>query len=268
MASSISESRPVVFLGPTLNAAEASELLDAHYLPPATQGSIVSAVARHRPPAILIIDGGFQLEPAVRHKEILWAMSIGVPVIGAASMGALRAAELWPHGVRGIGLIFRWYRRWRYAPDDAVAVLQGPPELGSRPLTRALIDLRLTFRLAERQGRIDAGLRGRLDTAAGRLNFRDRTLEKIVEAAIGKPDRPLAAGLRQLFVAQKRTDALKALAWLKSCAGSLAVAEVDQGGFRLTAAFQRDLQDAGIAIPFRAATNPQLSFSTAGTEVG
>ena len=53
-----------------------------------------------RPPPILIIDGVFQSEPAVRHKEILWALSLGVPVVGAASMGALRAAELFPHMAR------------------------------------------------------------------------------------------------------------------------------------------------------------------------
>ena len=71
--------------------AEVAEVADAIWLPPAVQGSIVAAVQQFDPSVMLIIDGGFQSEPAVRHKEILWALSRGIPVIGAASMGALRA---------------------------------------------------------------------------------------------------------------------------------------------------------------------------------
>ncbi|MFW6076973.1 MAG: TfuA-like protein [Hyphomicrobiales bacterium] len=246
MASRLRDGPPVVFLGPTLEASEAARVLEAVYLPPATQGSIVEAVERFRPSAIGLIDGSFQLEPAVRHKEILWALSRGIPVIGAASMGALRAAELWPYGVRGIGVIFRWYRRIRFAPDDAVAVLQGPPELGSPPLTRALVDLRLTFRLAERRGRIDPALRQRLEVAAGRLNFRDRTLARVVDVAIaddsGQRQR-LAAELRAAFVSQKKIDALSALAWMTTASRGVTP---QQWRFRVTAAFLRDLEDAGI----------------------
>ncbi len=115
----------LVFTGPTLSHAEAQRAADVICLAPAVQGSVVAAVQRYDPAAILIVDGGFQSEPAVRHKEILWAISQGVPVIGAASMGALRAAELHPH-MRGVGLVYRWYRRNAFAPDDAVAVLHGP----------------------------------------------------------------------------------------------------------------------------------------------
>jgi hypothetical protein len=241
---------PVVFLGPTLETSEASAILDAVYLPPAVQGSVVRAVARYRPSAILLIDGGFQSEPAVRHKEILWALSVGVPVIGAASMGALRAAELWPHGMRGIGVVFRWYRRHPFAPDDAVAVLQGPPELGARPLTRALVDLRLTFRLAERGGALAPDMRRRLETAAQQLNFRDRTLDRVVEfACAGGAPPQLAPRLRRLFVSQKRNDALQALAWLKAQHPIIQKPDPAQRQFRVTAAFLRDLEDAGIAIP-------------------
>jgi hypothetical protein len=244
---------PVVFVGPTLDASEASRVLEAAYLPPAAQGTIVSAVQRFKPSAILLIDGSFQLEPAVRHKELLWAMSVGVPVIGAGSMGALRAAELWPYGVHGVGAIYRWYRRCHFAPDDAVAVLHGPPELGCRPMTQALVDLRLTFRVAERRGRIDAALRRRLEAEAGRLNFRDRTLDQVVEAALGPnadagSRRHLVVELQASFTSQKKIDALQALAWLNSCNHRNLLPDPALRPFRFTAAFLRDLQDAGIEI--------------------
>ncbi|MDO8943743.1 MAG: TfuA-like protein, partial [Desulfobacterales bacterium] len=87
----------VVFIGPTISAAAArAEFRSGHRLlchGPAAQGDVYRA-ALERPSAIGIIDGYFDRVPSVWHKEILWAMSQGVPVFGGASMGALRAAEL------------------------------------------------------------------------------------------------------------------------------------------------------------------------------
>ncbi len=237
---------PVVFLGPTLALAEARKILDAVYLLPATQGSIVRAVQRYDPAVILIVDGTFQGEPAVRHKEILWALSRGVPVVGAASMGALRAAELFPH-MQGVGLIYRWYRRFAFLPDDAVAVLHGPPEVNCAPLTLAAVDLRMTFRRAERSGAISRELRIRLDDAARRLNFRDRTMGRIVAEAL--PADPAAQELLSLLgsmlVEQKKRDALEALLLVQR--GAL-TAPPHAVRFVMTTAFARDLEHAGIGI--------------------
>ena len=38
-------------------------------------------------------------------------------------MGALRAVEAEPYGMRGVGTVFRWYRNGRLHRDDDVAVL-------------------------------------------------------------------------------------------------------------------------------------------------
>ena len=110
-----------VFLGPTLAIEEARAILDATYLPPASQGDVFRLVATHDARIVGIIDGHFQAVPSVWHKELLWAMSQGVHVIGAASMGALRAAELAEFGMVGIGRIFEAFRSGVLAPyDDAV----------------------------------------------------------------------------------------------------------------------------------------------------
>ncbi|RUX68847.1 hypothetical protein EN904_03020 [Mesorhizobium sp. M7A.F.Ca.CA.001.07.2.1] len=50
-----------------------------------------------------LIDGLFESGPAVWHKEILFALDAGCRLLGAASMGALRAAECWQFGMIGIG---------------------------------------------------------------------------------------------------------------------------------------------------------------------
>ena len=66
-----------------------------------------------RPAVIGIIDGYFEIVPTVWHKEILWAMAQGIHVFGAASIGALRAAELDAFGMRGIGRIYEAVPRRR-----------------------------------------------------------------------------------------------------------------------------------------------------------
>src|ERR1041384_8086509 len=103
----------IVFLGPTLALADARQLLDATYLGPVSQGDVLRA-AQARPAAIAIIDGYFARVPAVWHKEILWALSQGVWVFGASSMGALRAAELEPFGMIGVGRVFAGFRDGEY----------------------------------------------------------------------------------------------------------------------------------------------------------
>jgi hypothetical protein len=251
MKSAAARSRPVVvFTGPTLSPFEAQQVFDAIYLPPAAQGSVIGAVQSYGPRAILIIDGVFQGEPAVRHKEILWAISQGVTVVGAASMGALRAAELFPN-MLGVGLVYRWYRRFAFAPDDAVAVLHGPAEVNCAALTLAEIDLRMTFRAAERRRLISRDLRIKLDAAARRLNFRERTLARIVAEALPR-DGSREMQIRMLkaaLVEQKKNDARLALRLLASGGFSSPPRPVD---FLVTTAFARDLEDSGLSIAFEA----------------
>lgn len=236
----------VVFLGPTLKVEEARAIADAVYLPPAAQGAIIEAVRRFNPRAILIIDGLFQSEPAVRHKEILWALDQGIAVLGAASMGALRAAELHQYGMVGVGLIYRWYRRWPGAPDDAVAVVHTPHEIGAEALTASLIDLLMTIRQAARQGALTALERSLLEGAARRLNFRDRTFANVAAAA------GIDAGrLDAHLVAQKKHDAVAALS-------RLGKVNPGTGGknFVWTTNFLRDLDHAGLAPPADASFPP------------
>ncbi|MET0402172.1 MAG: TfuA-like protein, partial [Cystobacter sp.] len=93
-------SRPeelLVFLGPSLPEEEALALVPCRVLPPARQGDIWRALSL-RPRAIALVDGVFEAQPSVWHHEVLAALDAGVAVFGGASMGALRAAELAPHG--------------------------------------------------------------------------------------------------------------------------------------------------------------------------
>jgi hypothetical protein len=221
-----------IFLGPTMPAADARRILDARYLPPASQGDVFRLVATTDVSVIGIIDGNFREVPSVWHKELLWAIDQGVKVIGAASMGALRAAELVDFGMAGEGRIFEAYRTGRLEPyddafedDDEVAVIHAPPELGYRPLSEALIDIRCTLDLASRFGVVSPDLRDELVTLGKSLHYTDRNYDSIIEAAA--KDRGATTELERLRewlpvgrVNQKQQDAVAMLA--RIAAGDLA----------------------------------------------
>lgn len=240
----------LVFLGPTLRHAEAEAALDAVYLQPVAQGDILLAAHAFRPRAMVLIDGQFEDRPAVRHKEILWAMAQGIVVIGAASMGALRAAELGDFGMIGVGLIYRWYRRFPLAPDDAVAVQSGPPELGFLPLNDPLVDLQRTFSALRRRKLISPAEHGELTAIARGLNFRDRTVEAVLSMAGWADER--VQRLRHEVVGQKRRDALSALkhapALVESARATSRAGISGATKWVATNTFMRDLEAGGIDI--------------------
>ena len=175
--------RACVYLGPTLAAVDAAGALEATWLPPAKQGDVYRAVSLLRPRAIGIVDGYFRSVPSVWHKEILWAMHHGVHVFGAASMGALRAAELAPFGMRGIGRIFEAFRDGALArcgdepfeDDDEVAVVHGPAELGYVAGSEAMVNIRCTLADAQAAGVFDAATCVRLASIAKAMFFPERS---------------------------------------------------------------------------------------------
>ena len=209
-----------VFLGPSLPRGEAATILEADYRPPVRQGDIYRLVQQQRPRAIAVIDGYFQEVPSVWHKEILWALDQGIPVYGAASMGALRAAELQRHGMVGVGKIYEAYRVGSYAPyerelfedDDEVAVIHGPAELSYPALSVAMVDLRETLAAAARDGVIDERLRDSLVAAFKRRFYRERSFDALPELlAELKVDAAVAGALMDWLpegrISQKRADA-------------------------------------------------------------
>ncbi len=173
--------RPVVFLGPTLRLDKAGSIIDADFHPPAAQGDLYR-VARKKPPAILLIDGTFLSSPTVWHKEILWALSEGIPVLGAASLGALRAAELSSFGMIGIGKVFQDYRDSALRSDDLVAVQFSPEELGYLPLSEAAVDIAATLEHAQSEEVIGSNLSNSIWTLVEEMHFPKRKWGVLLQA--------------------------------------------------------------------------------------
>ena len=142
-----------VFLGPTLESVKASEILTANYFPPVRMGDIYRLLGSgvH---TIVLIDGIFHGQAAVWQREILEALDNNIEVIGASSMGALRAAELYPFGMVGCGTIFEWYRDGIIDGDDEVALNHGDESNGFRPFSEPLVNIRYNLMQAVEQKHI------------------------------------------------------------------------------------------------------------------
>ncbi len=170
----------VVFLGPSLELEAARAILDATFRPPAKRGDLTAAVASGAA-VIGLIDGVFFQDSAVGHREILAALRRGVRVIGASSMGALRAAEMESFGMEGVGEIYRRYASGELVADDEVALVFDP-YTGSA-LSEPLVNIRYALELAEGAGILDGGeARSLLSVAAG-LYYPDRTYRRIAAEA-------------------------------------------------------------------------------------
>ena len=144
--------RKRVFLGPSLGLAQARSLCpDAEFHPPVRFGDLY-ALSCDPPGQVLIVDGVFHDDTPVWQREILELLRTGWQVLGASSMGALRALELAPYGMIGLGAVFEWYRSGRIEGDDEVALLHGVAEMGYLPLTLPLVDVRHVLAGLEAEG--------------------------------------------------------------------------------------------------------------------
>jgi hypothetical protein len=253
----------VVFLGPSLPLADARRVLDrAVYLPPVRQGDLASAVGTYAPTAVGIIDGEFGQSLSVWHKEVLFALSCGVHVFGASSMGALRAAETAEFGTVGVGRIYAQYADGTLTDDDEVALAHGTADSGYRPLSVPMVNIRAALAAAVAAGVLPPAIHDRVIDGCKALFFPDRSYAAVLRLAgeAGASAGEVAA-LRAFVRAHapdlKRDDALALLERLRALPEPLAPF-VPAFTFERTRNFEtlydhdRTVQRDGAAVPLGA----------------
>jgi TfuA protein len=175
--------RAVIFLGPSLPIARAQAMLpEATYLPPIRRGDLTAAL-NERPGIVGIIDGQFLQSLAVSPLEIFAALRAGATVLGASSMGALRAVEMSGFGMIGVGTIFRWFRDARLVAEDELAVAYDA-DTGAA-LSDALVNMRYAFSRAVAENVISHETRRVLIRVAGSVYFPERTYFSTIRLAEG-----------------------------------------------------------------------------------
>lgn len=169
----------MIFLGPSLPLEEAQAILDADYRPPVKRGDIGSIPRDVE--VVGIIDGVLLNDAAVGHREILSLLNRGVKVLGASSMGALRATELADFGMVGIGRIYEEYASGRVEGDDEVVLSYDPFTLLA--LSEPLINIRLNLEKAREGGVIGQEVERALIDEMKKVFYPRRNFSLLIEMA-------------------------------------------------------------------------------------
>lgn len=180
---------------------------------PVARGDVLGALCL-RPRLLLILDGFYYTRPSIPHKELLYALESGIPVLGAASMGALRAAELAALGMVGVGRIFEAYRDGHIDGDDEVAILHSSADDDYRAVTVASVNVRFALQRLEQRGLVESAASSALVDALRSVSFDRRTPELLADLAEAHLPADAASRLHGMLrhCRLKRRDAVGALA--------------------------------------------------------
>ncbi len=160
-------------MGPSIPLARARELLpDAEFHPPIRRGDLKQIPGGT---VVGIIDGLFAQTLAISPGEIRAAVHRGVAIYGAASLGALRAAEV--KEVIGVGRIFEMYRDGVIERDDEVALMIDPDS--HAPLTESLVNVRYAVERLVRSTTLGRDDGESLVHACAGLHYTERTYPNI-----------------------------------------------------------------------------------------
>lgn len=202
----------VIFAGPSLPLELARPILDAVYLPPAKQSDMLTVLRKEKPDVVGLIDGRRVSAHPVWHKEILFALRSGVQVYGAAALGALRAVELEPYGMVGVGKVFHIFRDG-FVDDDEIVCAVSPDGMERR--SDPMINIRATLEAGAAAGVVSRQECDGLIQKMKALFYPERSFVRLLEIAkdeAGDGTGPaLADFVREHAVDVMRDDALDLL---------------------------------------------------------
>lgn len=211
----------VLFAGPSFGAEiehVKSQDPGLCILPPAAWGDVARAVDDGAT-AIGLVDGFFESTRTVWHKEILHAISRGVRIAGASSMGALRAFECHSFGMLGIGKVFAMYQSGKLKDDSDVALIHGPAETDYMALSEPRVNVLLTLEAMHACKRISLAELRSLTAMAHRIYYAELNMQVLLNLLPGTDRRRIAhliAWARTHKIDQKRADAMELASWLRT----------------------------------------------------
>jgi hypothetical protein len=218
-----------IFAGPSVPPDQRTHP-GVRFCPPARHGDLWRLQPR-RGDVIVVVDGVYQLYAPLRHQEIRWAIGQGALVAGAASYGALRAAELRHHGMVPLGSVASAYVDGSLTGDADVAVLHTDDD-ECRSLTIPFVSILFATRDLHSDGVIGASDCGHVVDVARRLHFTERSTTAL--RARSEPTFMPAMNRVLAHLAQggdvKRNDAAVAIGWAVHAAGSAESAGAEAAG--------------------------------------
>jgi len=167
--------KTVIFCGPSLARSTLERITRADIADPIRRGDLERWLEHD---LFVILDGEFAQSLSVSPKEILRALDAGRTVIGAASMGALRAAELSSYGMIGIGWIYNRFARASVRREDDVALTYSPVDFV--PHTVPMVNVEYWLADLYARGEISRQERAVLARRARKIFFAERTEQRLM----------------------------------------------------------------------------------------
>jgi len=211
----------ILFTGPTLasqlhSISERCPAIDVRG--PAAWGDVAQAV-HDGATRIGIVDGYFEQTRSVWHKEIIFALSHGVKVAGAASLGALRAAECEPFGMIPIGTIANDYISGALVDDSDVALVHAPAEVNYLALSEPRVNVIATLNSMLKENLLSTTEWKNAKAVADRMFYAELSLRAVfcnMQIMNANRIERLIEISRVKYVDVKQTDALELVDWLQS----------------------------------------------------
>lgn len=175
---SYTSKKTIVFGGPSISQDLRKCFPNFLFKGPAQQGDIYQAAEFGNCHQLILLDGYYKSVPAVWHKEIIYALNKGIIVVGSSSLGALRAVELEPYGMKGYGKIFSWYRSGLLTRDPDVAVVHTSDHDDYRTLTIPIVNILAS--LEESSAPISDSIIGSVLELSRSIYFENRTLSALL----------------------------------------------------------------------------------------
>lgn len=202
-----------IYSGLSLNQNEISAIIpEAHFSEPIKRGDLQHDLEAGYH-VIGIVDGVFYRNLAVSPTEIFDALRFGVQVFGSSSMGALRAAEMHPYGMIGVGRIFEHLKTSPYFCDEKLG--QVFFDFEGRKTSLAGIDFELFLEDAARRGKISSQLSKKLIRFYSKRHFTERSLDQVRlslnETPLTPQERFSASKVLANLVSTKKLDGIKLL---------------------------------------------------------
>jgi hypothetical protein len=169
--------KTVIFAGPSLDSRKLASMTTASIAPPIRRGDL-DEFADHD--QFVLIDGEFGQSLSVSPKEILTLLDRGKVVIGASSMGALRASELDVYGMIGVGWVYERFARAAVRRDDDVALAFSP--LDFTPVTVPMVNVEYWLEVLQSKGKVRKQEEAAIRRAARAIFFADRTEARLFSA--------------------------------------------------------------------------------------
>ncbi len=184
--------KSVVFCGPSLDRSTLTRMTRADIADPIRRGDLDKWMQHD---VFVILDGEFAQSLSVSPKEILRALDAGKTVIGASSMGALRAAELSGYGMIGIGWIYNRFVHAAVRREDDVALTYSPVDFAPHTVPMVNVEYWLEHLCAD--GAISRRERAAIARRARTIFYAERTETKLL------------AGLEQMLGHSRLTTLLQ-----------------------------------------------------------